>query len=348
MKNILITGGAGFLGSNLAAKLIQDQNANIIIVDNFITSDFYNIETFVRKPNFEFVKHDLIYPINLEKFDELNKFKIKIYGIEEIYHLACPGSPKNHKLLPLQICLVNSYAVKNTLELARQFKAKFLFASSSAVYGIVPQENQPVVETERGKLENLGPRSCYSNGKRFAENLIVYFGSEFSFPTKIARIFQTYGPKMRINDGRIIPKFIYNCLRGMNIIIYGDKETSRAFCYVDDMIDGLIKLMDSEESGPINLGADHLYKLSDIAQAIIDITESRSKIIYKKPPAYTEPEPVPNISKAKEMLAWLPVTPIENGLIKTVKEMEAGQIHKFNDLKIEKFPNRNSNSNTIV
>jgi len=329
MKNILITGGAGFLGSHLAAKLIQNQNTNIIIVDNFITSDFYNIEALVRKPNFEFVKHDLVHPLNLEKFDELNKFKIKMYGIEEIYHLACPGSPKDHKHLPLQICLINSYAVKNTLDLAKQFKSKFLFASSSAVYGIVPPENQPVLETQWGRLENLGPRSCYSDGKRLAENLVVYFGSEFSFPTKIARIFQTYGPKMRLRDGRIIPKFISKALQSLDIVICGDKETAGTFCYIDDMIDGLIKLMDSEESSPINLGAEHLYKLTDIAQAIIDITKSHSKIICKKPLSYMDPEPIPNISRAKEILTWLPVTPIENGLVKTVKEMEAGQIHKF-------------------
>lgn len=329
MKTILITGGAGFLGSHLAAKLIQNQNNNIIIVDNFITSDFYNIEALVRKPNFEFVKHDLIYPLNLEKFDELNKFKIKIYGIEEIYHLACPGSPKDHERLPLQTCLINFYAVKNTLDLAKQFKSKFLFASSSAVYGIVLPENQPVLETQWGRLENLGPRACYSDGKRSAENLVVYFGSEFSFPTKIARIFQTYGPKMRLRDGRIIPEFISKALQGLDIVIYGGKETTGTFCYIDDMIDGLIKLMDSEESNPINLGAEHLYKLTDIAQAIIDITKSNSKIIYKKPLPYVNPEPMPNISRAKEILAWLPVTPIENGLVKTVKEMEAGQIHKF-------------------
>ena len=329
MKNILITGGAGFLGSHLTAKLIQKKDINVIIVDNFITTDFYNIEEFVRKPNFEFLKHDLIQPLNLDKCDELNKFKLKIYGIEEIYHLACPTSPKDYNRLPLQTCLANSHASKNALDLAKRFKAKFLFASASAVYGKIPLAKQPVRETQWGTLETLGPRACYSDGKRFAENLTIYSGAEFSFSTKIVRIFHTYGPKMRLHDGRIVPDLVLQALKNQNILIYGDKNTASTFCYVDDLINGLIKMMDSDESGPINLGGEQLYKLTDIAQAVIEITNSQSKIIFKEPLPYRDPEPVPDITLAKKKLDWLPITPLEDGLVKTVKAMQASQILKF-------------------
>jgi UDP-glucuronate decarboxylase len=337
MKNILITGGAGFLGSHLTAKLIQNKDINVIVVDNFITADFYNIEEFVRKPNFEFLKYDLIQPLNLDKFDELNKFKLKIYGIEEIYHLACPTSPRDYDRLPLQTCLANSHASKNMLDLAKRFKAKFLFVSASAVYGKIPLIEQPVSETQWGTLETLGPRACYSDGKRFAENLTVYSGAEFSFPTKIVRVFHTYGPKMRLNDGRIVPDLVMQAIKGQDIIIYGDKNTASTFCYVEDMIDGLVKMMESPESGPINLGGEQLYRLIDVAQAISKITESSSNIIFKEPLPYRDAEPVPDITLAKEKLGWLPVTSLEDGLVKTVKAMQAGQIVKFKPKKKAKI-----------
>ena len=329
MKNVLITGGAGFLGSHLTAQLIQSEEINVIAVDNFISSDVYNIDEFLRKPNFEFIKFDLTRPLEIDKFHELHKFRIKIYGIEEIYHLACPTSPKDYDRFPLETCLANSHATKNALDIARRYQSKFVFTSSSVVYGRVPQDQQPVKETQWGTVETLGPRACYIDGKRFAENLVVYYGSEYNFLTKIVRPFTTYGPKMKMGDGRTIPDFVAQALKNEDIIIYGDENISSTFCYVKDMIAAFISMMESDESGPINLGGQYPYKLKEIAQAIIDITDSKSKIIFEAPLPYRDPEPIPDISIARDKLGWLPITPIEDGLIKTVRAMEAAQIRKF-------------------
>lgn len=328
MKNVLVTGGAGFIGSHLVETLLKDKDVNIIALDNFITSDFYNIESFTRNPSFEFIKHDLTQPIELEKFAELNKFKLKIYGIEEIYHLACPTSPKDYDRLPLQTCLANSEATKNALDIAKKYRSAFLFVSASAVYGAIPA-HEAVKETSMGVLETLGPRSCYSDGKRFAENLVMYYAAEHNFQAKIARVFTTYGPRMRLNDGRIIPDFVYQALRVAPLIIYGNKTATATFCYVNDLVDGLIKLMLSDASGPMNLGSELVYRLKDVAEAILRITGSSSKIVYKDPIPYRTPEPVPDISLAKEKLGWIPVTSIEEGLVKTVRAMEASKIIKF-------------------
>lgn len=329
MKNVLITGGAGFIGSHITATLIDQPETNVIAVDNFITSDYYNIEEFVRKPNFEFIKHDVTHPLQLDKFPELNKLRIKIYGIEEIYHFACPTSPKDYDRLPLETCLANSHATKNALDVAKQFKATFLFASSSAVYGNVPQQKQPIKETDTGSLETLGPRSCYTDGKRFAENLVVYSAAQYNFPAKIVRIFNTYGPKMRLNDGRIIPDFVAQALKNEPIIIYGNEDTASTFCFVSDLTDALLKVMSSNETGPFNLGGEQLFRLKDVAQAIITLTQSRSTVRFEAPLPYRIPEPIPDISRAKEKLGWIPITPLEEGLMQTVKVMQASQIIKF-------------------
>lgn len=329
MKNILITGGAGFLGTHLAQALLKREGVNVIVVDNFITSSYYNIEEFIRQPNYEFLKLDLAQGLLLDKFPELNKFRVKVYGIEEIYHLACPTSPKDYDRLPLETCLANSHGTKNALDIARRYKATFLFVSASAVYGVSLHQNQPIKETSAGILETLGPRACYSDGKRFAENLVVYYGSEYNFQTKIARVFSTYGPKMRLDDGRIIPDMIVQAIRGKPVVIYGDKNTATTFCYVDDMVDGLIKMMASSESGPMNLGSQDVYAMQDLARAIIAMTGSKSQIIYKDPFPYREKEPIPDIALAKEKLEWLPVTAIEEGLFKTVQYMRASDIITF-------------------
>lgn len=329
MKNILITGGAGFLGAHLVEKLLANPDHNIIVVDNFITSDIYNINEFLRQPNFEFIKFDLTHPLNFDKFPELHKFRLQVFGIEEIYHLACPTSPKDYDHFPLETCLANSHATKNTLDIARHFQSKFLFTSSSAIYGRVAPADQPVKETQWGFLETLGPRACYNDGKRFAENLVVYYGTEYNFTTKICRPFNSYGPKMRIGDGRIVPDFVAAALANEDLIIYGHEDIASTFCYVTDMIDAIVSLMASPESGPMNLGGQYLYKLKDVAQAVIDIINSESHIVFEAPLPYRDPEPIPDITIARERLGWLPITPIEDGLVKTVRSMEAGQIKKF-------------------
>lgn len=332
MKNVLVTGGSGFIGSHLVETILSRKDVNVIALDNFITSDFYNIESFARSPSFEFVKHDLTEPLDLEKFPELAKFKLKIYGIEEIYHLACPTSPKDYDRLPLETCLANSHATKNALDIAARYRASFLFVSSSAVYGNVPKNAQPVKETSIGVLETLAPRSCYSDGKRFAENLVAYFAAEHNFQAKIARVFNTYGPRMRLNDGRIIPDFVHQALERAPLVIYGDESTTGTFCYVTDIVDGLIKLIGSDASTPMNLGSEQVYLLKDVAEAIAGITGTVLSITYEEPIPYRTPEPIPDITLAKEKLGWVPITPIEEGLMKTVRTMEASTIIKFRSL----------------
>ena len=329
MKNVFITGGAGFLGSHLSSALLQQEDTNVIALDNFITSDYYNIEEFVRKSNFEFLKHDLVNPINLEQFAELNKFKIKIHGIEEVYHLACPTSPKDYDRLPLETCLANSHATVNALEIARRYKANFLLTSSSAVYGKVDLQDQPVKENHIAKIANLSPRGCYIDGKRFAENLVMYYASRYNFSGKILRLFNTYGPKMRFRDGRIVPDFIDAAIKNEDIIIYGGKEATSTFCYASDMVDGLVKMMQSSEIGPFNIGAEIVYRLTDVAEAVITFVGSTSKIIFDSPLPYKDPEPLPDITAIKEKLGWIPITPLEEGLAKTIKIMRASQIIKF-------------------
>ncbi|MBI4359486.1 MAG: GDP-mannose 4,6-dehydratase [Candidatus Jacksonbacteria bacterium] len=329
MKNILITGGSGFIGSHLSETLLSHQDTNVIVLDNFVTSDFYNIESFTRNPRFEFIKHDLTEPIDIERFPELAKFKLKIYGIEEIYHLACPTSPKDYDRLPLETCLANSHATKNALEIAKRYRSSFLFVSSSAVYGNLPTSDQPVKETSAGVMETLGARSCYSDGKRFAENLVVYFAAEYNFQAKIARLFNTYGPRMRLNDGRIIPDFVHQALQKAPLVIYGDESAASTFCYITDIVDGLIKLIASDASAPVNLGSEQIYRLKDVAEAIAKITGSALKIRYEEPIPYRTPELVPDITLAKEKLGWVPITPIEEGLVKTVHAMKASAIIKF-------------------
>ena len=241
-------------------------------------------------------------------------------------------SQKYYDGLPLETCLANSHATKNALDLARIYKSRFLFSSSSAVYGKVPLEKQPVSETQWGHVETLGPRSCYLDGKRFAENLILYYGSEHNFQTKILRIFNTYGPKMRLADGRIIPDMVDQALKNEPVVIYGYKNTTSTFCYIADLIDCVIKMMDSNETGPFNVGGEQLYTLADIAKSIIEITNSTSNILYKDPIAYREIEPIPDIRRVRDALGWLPITPLEDGLVKTIKAIQASIIHKFNPI----------------
>ncbi len=315
-KNILILGGAGFLGSHLSDHLVAYHQ--VICVDNFISGSQENIDHLLRNPNFAFIKHDMTSPLDLESYPELDKFKIKARGLAEIYNMACPTSAKNFEKHRLATATANSWGTKNALDLAVKYNAKFLHLSSSVVYGPRPTDNHLLSEEMVGLVNHLTPRACYDEGKRFAETLVYTYRLTHKIDTKIARVFTAYGPRMKLFDGQMIPDFIVNALNGENLTIYGDKDFSRSLCYVSDVIDGLVRLMESDINEPINFGSAQEITLVDVAKKIISLTKSSSKIVYQDALEFMTPLGLPNIDKAKELLGWLPVVLLEDGLKKTI------------------------------
>lgn len=327
--NILITGGAGFIGSNLAEELVKENN--VIAIDNFITSDVANIEDLLRNPHFEFLNHDLIKPIDLSTFKELSKFNLKTQGISAIYHLACPTSPKDYDRIPIETALTNAYGARNVLDLALKYQAVYVLGSTGFIYGAVPPEKQPVAEDYFGLIDPIGPRSCYNEGKRFAECLSVIYQNKYKIPVKIARIFNSYGSKMRLLDGRIIPDFVYSAIQNRPLVIYGGQNATDTFCYISDLTAGLIKLARSPETGVFNLGHPTLYYLKEAAEAIIKIVGSESMIEYSSAFPYQEEPCAPDISKAEKKLNWMPVVSLEQGLIKTVETLRASNVVRLKE-----------------
>jgi UDP-glucuronate decarboxylase len=304
MKTILITGGAGFIGSNLCEKLLSDNN-KIICLDNLFTGRMQNIEHLMNHCNFEFINHDIIYPLEIAS------------DIDEIYNLACPASPPKYQQDPIYTLKVNFSGVCNLLELAKNKKAKFLQSSTSEVYGepmISPQS-----EEYRGNVNTIGIRSCYDEGKRIAETLVVEYHNKYNIDTRIVRIFNTYGPKMDKNDGRVVSNFINQALNNEDITLYGNGEQTRSFCYIDDQIDGLIKLMNSNYNYPINIGNPYEITVKELANKILKITKSQSRIIYKDLPLDDPTNRKPDITKAKTILQWEPICDLEKGIMKTIE-----------------------------
>ncbi|MBQ8848586.1 MAG: SDR family oxidoreductase [Candidatus Gastranaerophilales bacterium] len=303
MKKILITGGAGFIGSNLCNKLVSDNF--VYCLDNLYTSSIENISNLLNHPNFEFIQHDITEKIDLE--------------VDEIYNLACPASPihyQNESLNTLKSCVIGIY---NILELAKKSNAKILQASTSEIYGdplIHPQN-----ESYWGNVNPLGDRSCYDEGKRCAETFMYEYYKNFNLKIRIARIFNTYGRNMQQNDGRVISNFIVQALKNEDITIYGTGNQTRSFCYIDDLTDGLIKLMNNPDDfiGPINLGNDSEYSILDIAKIILDKINTKSKIVFKELPNDDPKMRKPDITKAKLILNWEPKIDLNNGLDKTIE-----------------------------
>jgi len=320
-KNILVTGGAGFIGSHLCDELLKKNK--VICIDNFISGDEKNIDHLLQNHDFEFIKHDITEPIDLESFKELEKFKVKFQGIQEIYHLACPTSPKNFEKTIVQTALANSVGLRNVLDLAVKYKAKFFFSSSSVVYGPRQDKTPYFKEDYLGAVNNLSPRACYDEGKRFAESMIITYRQAYNLDTKIARIFRTYGSRMKLNDGQMLPDFVCNALEDKDLIIYGDENFSSSFCHISDAIQGIIKLMSSGEAGPINLGSDLDYKVVDVAKKIVELTNSKSKIVFKNPLLFMTPLGLPDITLAKERLGWFPITLMEEGIKEAINYFKA-------------------------
>lgn len=316
-KNILVTGGAGFIGSHLCEKLLHD--ARVICVDNFVTSQESNIDHLLKNPDFEFLRHDFNTPFDPEAFPELARFKIKFQGIQEIYHLACPTSPKKFEQYKMQTLLSNTLAVKNALDLAVRYRAKILQASASVVYGPRPADGSAYKEEYFGSVDMLSPRACYDEGKRYAETMFETYRQVHGIETKIARIFRTYGPRMPLFDGQMIPDFITNALDGKELVVYGDETFHTSLAYVSDVVDGIVKLMSAPaDIGPVNLGSDLDMPLIDIAQRIIEMTGSTSRIKFDPPLLFMTPLGLPDIMKAREKLGWLPLVQLDEGLKRAI------------------------------
>jgi UDP-glucuronate decarboxylase len=320
VKNILITGGAGFIGSHLCDRLIKE--GNVICLDNFIGGDVNNIKHLLQKPNFRFIKHDINQRFDLENFHEIKDFRVDIHGIQEIYHLACPTSARNFNQLKMQTLQTNSIGTINILELTKFYKAKLLFTSSSVVYG-PKKASGSFKENESGVVNFIGPRACYDEGKRFSETAIITYRDLYGLEAKIVRVFRTYGPREVLFDGQMVPDFVLQALSNKPLVIYGDESFSTSLCYISDLIEGLIKVMESKENGPINLGHSQEYKLFDLAQKIIDLTGSQSKIEFLQALLFMTPLGMPDISLAKEKLGWYPIVRIEDGLKELIDYVKA-------------------------
>lgn len=306
-KRILVTGGAGFLGSHLCEKLLNNGD-DILCVDNFYTGSRENILHLLDKPHFEFIRHDITFPLYLE--------------VDEIYNLACPASPSHYQSDPVQTTKTSVHGAINMLGLAKRTKAKIFQASTSEVYG--DPEEHPQNEAYFGNVNPIGPRSCYDEGKRCAETLFFDYKRQHNLNIRVARIFNTYGPRMSPNDGRVVSNFIVQALNSDPITIYGDGSQTRSFCYVDDLIDGIMRLMNANDNvtGPINLGNPTEYTVSELAKKIISLTDSNSNISMKPLPGDDPKQRQPDISLAMEKLDWSPNITLEHGLKKTIQYFE--------------------------
>jgi len=324
-KNILVTGGAGFIGSHLCDALIKEGN-RVICIDNFLTSHPRNISALLQNPNFQFIRLDVNETFNLESFTELSDFKLQFQGIQEIYHLACPTAIKQFDQYKIQTLLANSLGNKNVLDIALKYKSKILLASSSVVYGDRTKEIDYFEESYEGIVKHLSPRACYDEGKQFSETMFDTYKQVHGLDTKIARIFRTYGPRMPLFDGHLIPDFILNALDGNDLEIYGGDDFKSSLVYVMDVVDGLIRLMNSSpEVELVNIGSDEDLKLIDVANKIIEMTGSSSKVVLKEQLPFLTEIGLPRITKARE-LGWLPLVRIEEGLKQTIDYIEANKI----------------------
>jgi len=302
-KRVMVTGGAGFLGSHLCERLIA-QGHDVLCVDNFFTGSKHNILALLSEPRFELMRHDVTFPLYVE--------------VDEIYNLACPASPIHYQHDPVQTTKTSVHGAINMLGLAKRLRARIFQASTSEVYG--DPEVHPQPESYWGHVNPIGFRSCYDEGKRCAETLFFDYRRQHQLSIKVARIFNTYGPRMHPNDGRVVSNFIIQALRGEDITLYGDGEQTRAFCYVSDLIDAFVGFMATgdEETGPLNLGNPAEFTVRELAELVVELTGSASRLTHKTLPADDPKQRQPDISRAKALLAWEPKTALREGLIETI------------------------------
>jgi UDP-glucuronate decarboxylase len=306
-KRVMVTGGAGFLGSHLCERLVE-RGDDVLCVDNFYTGSKDNVAHLFGHPRFELLRHDVTFPLYIE--------------VDEIYNLACPASPVHYQHDPVQTTKTSVHGAINLLGLAKRLKAKILQASTSEVYGD-PQVH-PQTESYWGHVNPIGMRSCYDEGKRCAETLFFDYHRQHKLRIKVARIFNTYGPRMHPNDGRVVSNFIVQALRGEPITLYGDGLQTRSFCYVDDLVDGLIRLMDTDDSftGPVNIGNPGEFTIRQLAEQVIELTGSKSTLVHKPLPSDDPMQRQPDLTLARKHLNWEPSTALQQGLVKTIGYFE--------------------------
>ena len=302
-KRVLVTGGAGFIGSHLCERLLAEGN-DVLCVDNFFTGVKDNIAHLLGEPHFELMRHDVTFPLYVE--------------VDEIYNLACPAAPIHYQFDPVQTTKTSVHGAINMLGLAKRIKAKILQASTSEVYG--DPKVHPQTEDYWGHVNPIGPRSCYDEGKRCAETLFFDYYRQHKLRIKVARIFNTYGPRMHPNDGRVVSNFIVQALKGEPITIYGKGEQTRSFCYVDDLVDALVRLMATADHfpGPVNLGNPEEFAIGELARMVLELTGSKSKLVYKPLPQDDPMQRKPDISLAARELGWQPTVPVQEGLRRTI------------------------------
>jgi UDP-glucuronate decarboxylase len=303
MKRVLVTGGSGFLGSHLCDRLLKDGH-DVLCVDNFFTGSKTNIAHLIGHPYFELMRHDVTFPLYVE--------------VDQIFNLACPASPIHYQHDPVQTTKTSVHGAINMLGLAKRVKARIFQASTSEVYG--DPEVHPQPESYWGRVNPIGPRSCYDEGKRCAETLFFDYQRQHNLDIKVVRIFNTYGSRMHPNDGRVVSNFIVQALRGDDITIYGDGQQTRSFCYVDDMIEGFVRMMDSEPgfAGPVNMGNPSEFTMLDLAEIVLKLVGGKSKLVFCPLPVDDPKQRKPDISLAKEKLGWLPEVALADGLMETV------------------------------
>ncbi|AFZ52685.1 UDP-glucuronic acid decarboxylase family protein [Cyanobacterium aponinum] len=307
---ILVTGGAGFVGSHLIDRLMEQGN-EVLCLDNFYTGTKANIQKWFNNPYFELIRHDITEPIRLE--------------VDQIYHLACPASPIHYQFNPVKTTKVNVMGTLNMLGLAKRVKARFLLASTSEVYGDPDVHPQP--EEYRGNVNCIGLRSCYDEGKRVAETLAFDYYREHKLEIRVARIFNTYGPRMLENDGRVVSNFIAQALRGIPLTVYGDGSQTRSFCYVSDLVEGLMRLMNNDYVGPVNLGNPGEYTILELAKTIQEMVNPEAELVYKPLPEDDPKQRQPDITKAKQYLDWQPTIPLRDGLRMTIEDFRQRICH---------------------
>jgi UDP-glucuronate decarboxylase len=303
MKKYLVTGGAGFLGSHLCERLLS-QGDDVLCIDNYFTGSKDNIAHLLTNPQFELIKHDITFPLNVE--------------VDRIFNLACPASPVHYQYDPIQTTKTSVFGAINMLGLAKRLRARILQASTSEVYG--DPEQHPQQESYWGRVNPIGVRSCYDEGKRCAETLFFDYFRQHNLEIKVMRIFNTYGPRMNPYDGRVVSNFIVQAIKGEDITMYGDGQQTRSFCYVDDLVEGMILLMNSRSEffGPINVGNPEEYSMLELAEKVIQFTKSKSKLIFKELPSDDPKQRQPDISLAKSELGWQPKVSLDDGLKETI------------------------------
>ncbi|WP_424930559.1 UDP-glucuronic acid decarboxylase family protein [Amaricoccus tamworthensis] len=306
-KRILVTGGSGFLGSHLCERLLA-KGHEVLCVDNYFTGRRTNVAHLLSNSGFELLRHDVTFPLYAE--------------VDEIYNLACPASPVHYQFDPVQTTKTSVHGAINMLGLAKRVQAKIFQASTSEVYG--DPAVHPQTEDYWGRVNPIGPRSCYDEGKRCAETLFFDYRRQHGLRIKVARIFNTYGPRMHPNDGRVVSNFIVQALKGVPITLYGDGRQTRSFCFVDDLVEGFLRLMDTpdEVTGPVNLGNPYEFSILELAEKVLELTGSRSEIVYRPLPENDPIQRQPDISKAKDLLDWKPTVQLEEGLSRTIAYFE--------------------------